>query len=141
MKKGISPETNLRATKILSKKNINIIGGSIVGFPGETEESLKESYEHFLHLRDESEGRLKLIAAQPLAILPGAEYWTMLLQKRPDLFRPDYDPIEHQLVWMQEFCPNLANTPEESLKLLINYCKKIENLSPSKRKNRFGRMD
>ncbi|MDO8721469.1 MAG: radical SAM protein [Syntrophales bacterium] len=126
--KGTSAYLNLRATELFGKYGIVVFASYILGSRGETEESMKETYdfaEQILNVAD-----VRMSGGSPLAVLPGSQDWFDLIEREPKYQKVDvldFNEVEHD--WLKHFCRDLG-PPEEALDKIMVYCKKINTLSP-----------
>lgn len=74
MNKGTTKSQNLKATKRLSDRGIEVTcGGIVLGTPGETNKTLEDAIQISRELA--SVGNVKSIFASPVYPFPGAPYW------------------------------------------------------------------
>lgn len=128
MRKGTTAKLNLRATKLFAKYNITIFAGYVLGSKGETEESLRETYDFAKEICDIAD--VKMSGASPLAVLPGSQDWFDLIKLEPKYQEMDIlDFKQLELDWLKHFCKELGS-PEEASSKILEYCNKINKLSP-----------
>lgn len=105
--KGSSPEQQFKAVKLLEERGINLIIAFMIGLPGETEDSIKNTYEQAQRMLECSNINELLIAV--LIPLPGSPAYTMMIEKDKSLeakYRDrDFVNIrEMQQDWARHFC-------------------------------------
>jgi len=128
MRKGTSAKLNLRATELFAKYHIAVFAGYVLGSKGETEESLKETYEFAKNICSIAD--VKMSGASPLAVLPGSHDWFELIKNEPKYMEMDIlDYKQLELDWLKHFCKGLG-PPKEALEKILCYCNKINQLSP-----------
>lgn len=99
--KGTTPQQNIRATKTLNEFGIKAYAQFVLGAPGETEESLKNSIEHAKELI--KIGNVETLACTVMLPLPGSKSWEMIKQKINMLESDLFDYKELQKTWIKEF--------------------------------------
>ena len=104
LKKGVTVEMNLRAIRLALEAGLTPNINLVLGLPGETRETLSETFAAIKKL-DLPVESCRWASILTLAVLPGTEVWTRLLEKEPkyrgrDLL--DYD--ESYRDWLHHFC-------------------------------------
>ncbi len=115
--KGMSPETNLRAVKMLNDRGMGIYGCIILGLPGEDAESLKRNYEFCRRISESSDKNVLFVGA--LMSLPNSPAYDMLLQI-PEMHekyaRADViDLQESKADWVKHFTRTTMEAIRETL--------------------------
>lgn len=123
--KGSSPEQQLKAVKLLEDHGINLIIAFMIGLPGETEESIKNTYEQACRMLECSNINEMLLSI--LIPLPGSPAYSMMITKDKKLEEKynnrDYIDIrEMQQDWAYHFC-------DVDFDKIEKHAEKINNLS------------
>lgn len=77
--KGMTPDLNVRAVKMLNERGIGVYGCIILGMPGEDEESLKKNFELCKRVSELSGKNILFVGM--LMPLPNSPAYSMLLEK------------------------------------------------------------
>lgn len=104
IKKGLSLSILRKAVSLLDGSSINVIGHFIVGIPGETKETLQETFNLIEELSISD--NIKNIRCQRFTPLPSSVSWLMLLNKTGDKYK-NRDIINWEDAkddWLDKFC-------------------------------------
>lgn len=104
MQKGITPDDNINAIKLLSEYGMKTFISFVLGLPGESEESLENTLRHIETLV--KIGNIETMVSQVLKPLPGSRAFSMLIQKTGDKYlrRDFFDVEELRQDWVAQFC-------------------------------------
>lgn len=104
MQKGITPNDNIKAIKLLGEYGIKTFISFVLGLPGETEKSLENTLRHIETLV--KIGNIETMVSQVLKPLPGSRAFNMLVQKTGDKYlgRDEFDVEELRQDWVAQFC-------------------------------------
>jgi len=101
-KGGGSPEDSLKAAKLLKDFGIELTPSYVIGLPGETEESLKRTYDHACRLKELTS--FEEIFCCQLIPFPGSRAFDLLRTKTN--IDADILDIEYlKKLWADHFCP------------------------------------
>jgi len=104
IKKGITLSQVLNAIRLCRKYNIRVQPSFIVGLPGETEKSLRDTINFAFQCKEEGADD---IVFHEFILRKGLQWWEVLTSKFPELKRVVADQgIVQRLMW-QEFNPKL----------------------------------
>ncbi|MFQ5713582.1 MAG: B12-binding domain-containing radical SAM protein [Candidatus Scalinduaceae bacterium] len=78
--KGASVKTNLMAASLLARNKIHFFPSFVLGLPGESEKSLKNTMDFCRQIVDTSKGLIYRLSASILMPIPGSKAFNMLLQ-------------------------------------------------------------
>jgi radical SAM superfamily enzyme YgiQ (UPF0313 family) len=107
-----SPEVAVRNLNLSAECGLEVEGNIIIGFPGETAETISESYSY----RRQLDKRIRLVV-QPLLVMPGGALYYHAVREG---FNEDY--------WLTDHGNNFpAYTGAMSEKLLSEYCRLLKN--------------
>jgi radical SAM superfamily enzyme YgiQ (UPF0313 family) len=99
-------EYHLKLANTLSNKGIKLTLGVVIGAPGETENSFRETIEHVKRIVEI--GNVETISCSILVPVPGSPAYKMLLQHKKTgkkyINRDDLDAIELEEDWLNSFC-------------------------------------
>lgn len=105
--KGTTPEQNLEAAKRLAERRIELFPSFVIGLPGESEETLRQTYEHACRLFEI--GLVREVQALPLIPITGSKAFRESVgSPEIDIFSVDalrhnwyqrYTNAEYELVW------------------------------------------
>ncbi len=101
MGKGTTRAQNLKATRILAERGIEVTcGGIVLGTPGETRKTLEES----IMFVDELSriGNVKSIFAGPVYLLPGSPYWREFMDALKSEEPLAYNTLKDQDIFSEE---------------------------------------
>lgn len=112
--KGTTPQQNIRATEILNKFRIKVYAQFVLGAPGETKESLRNSIKHAQELIQI--GNVETLACTIMLPLPGSKSWAMMKQKTNILESDIFDYKKLQKIWIKEFTNVKIEAIEETIK-------------------------
>jgi radical SAM superfamily enzyme YgiQ (UPF0313 family) len=114
MQRGLGASHFVKGCKLLFERGIEAEIGTIVGLPGDTEESIRRTVEFVL------EGRLGQLNVYQLQVLPGSEYFKMASElgfeydpEPPYYVRRTPTLNEKQIVGLVEELEKLALVPNE----------------------------
>lgn len=121
-KGGGSPKDSLRMAKLLKNFEIDLTPSYVIGLPGETEESLKRTYDHACQLHKITP--FEEVFCCPLIPFPGSQAFDLLRRKAmPPTDLLDIENLKH--LWANHFCSIAFEVMEE-------YCYKILDLGKYK---------
>lgn len=104
IKKGITLGQVLNALRLCRKHNIRVQPSFIVGLPGETEESLRDTIDFAFRCKEEGADD---IIFHEFILRKGLQWWEILVSKFPELNRVVVDQGAVQKLLWQEFNPQL----------------------------------
>lgn len=104
IKKGITLNQVLNAIRLCQKYNIRVQPSFIVGFPGETKESLEDTTNFAFQCKEEGADD---IVFHEFILRKGLQWWDILVAKFPELNRVVVDQGMVQKLMWQEFNPEL----------------------------------
>jgi len=115
--KGLSLDTALEATRVLSSEGIDIVGAFILGFPGESERSVQNTIDF---ARRVTEMGASTVSYSILTPLPPSPAWRMMMEHLPRVYAARLrhgiedgtyygntdllDPVELQRDFVNAFC-------------------------------------
>lgn len=102
--KGITPNDNVKAVKLLKDHGIKTFVSFVLGLPGETEKSLDNTVRHVEHLLNV--GEIETLVSQILKPIPGSRAFSMLTEKTGNKYsdRDLFDVEELRADWVRHFC-------------------------------------
>lgn len=126
MHKDTTPEQNLAAAKNLGERGIFIVGCFVLGAPGETIQTLKESMRHAEAIQRISNNHLLVCGASPVNVLPGSPWFARIKNEKGILGQDDLDRNLLRDIWYSKFCPTL------DAEIIEEYAEKIRVASGAK---------
>lgn len=133
--KNATPEDNINAAKLLFKNGIDTIASFVLGLPGETIETLEETYKQALYIQELSfkylQKKPQEVIANIIEINPGSPAFKSLVKAFPNKYK-NVDLLDIKETQEDYFKLNFGLKSNEELKefrkMLINYGKKINDL-------------
>lgn len=120
LQKGVNLNKSLKAIENLKKHNIKPLPSFVVGAPGETEQTLENTFSLAKKMKEEGIEQFRVF---PLFPGPGSKSWHMLMSKSPDFRRIFYDNdlLDYDIIlslWVRNFCHvSIEKIIETSLKI------------------------
>jgi len=104
MQKGITPEDNVNAVRLLNEYGMKTFISFVLGLPGESEESLENTLRHIETLV--KIGNVETMVSQVLKPLPGSKAFSMLVEKTGEKYLglDEFDVEELRQDWVRLFC-------------------------------------
>jgi len=104
MQKGITPEDNVNAVKLLKEYGMKTFISFVLGLPGESKGSLDNTLRHMDELINV--GNIETMVSQVLKPLPGSTAFDMLVGKTEDKYEgvDVFDVEEIRRDWVRLFC-------------------------------------
>ncbi|MFH1029853.1 MAG: radical SAM protein [bacterium] len=106
--KGTTKKQNLLAVKYLKDEGIQSYINLMYGLPGEIDDDVKKTVEHFIELAET--GDIYRVAGRIVSILPNSKWYFDLIKIRPMLDQGSdiLDLSAIQKAWLEEMCPKLS---------------------------------
>lgn len=103
LRKGITPEDNRRAVKLLAKAGIKIVANFIFGGMGESKKTLNSNLDFMRFLKEESPD--VILQPHPFVVIPGSQAWQILLKKTGRKYMNQDNPDSNELLgdWLKYF--------------------------------------
>jgi len=130
LREGYSVKSNYLATERLAERGIKIIGSLILGAPGESKKTMKQTELFAKEILNY--GNVTQLYCAALNIFPGASLSQMFLEAYPQFVVDDlWDVTRNTQLWMENFC-------QASYLEIMKKAEEINALNPSKRNRYFG---
>lgn len=134
LNKGTNTKRNLEAAQRLIDNGIGIFASYILGGPGETEETIEDTFNLAKRISEYGAGKgpdgrnlVELSNASPFIVMPGTRIYNELFGHEDDLFLCE----DYTKEFIRKKC-NFKHSSEKAYIMLIERCNEISQLSPQK---------
>jgi len=126
LKKNISIEQSKKAIKLTKEAGISVRGFFMIGCPGETEKTLKETYKFIKN------NNIDEIFLSYFTLIPGSEVYKKSAIIDPHMFTPTYIPKGLKKEKLEEYYRKIYKSFYFNPKRIITYSKKLKDFKKLK---------